>query len=49
MATERHRGIHFDRIPCMGRLVDEEAILAALDRPKVRALVLSWVSFATDT
>ena len=47
MATERHRGIHFEPIPCMGQLVDEEAILAALDRPKVRALVLSWVSFAT--
>jgi selenocysteine lyase/cysteine desulfurase len=28
-------------------LPDEEAILATLDQPRVRAVVLSWVSFAT--
>lgn len=47
MALERSRGVRFERIPCAGRLVDEEAILAALDRPRVRVLVLSWVSFET--
>lgn len=47
MALERSRGVSFQRVPCAGRLVDEEAILAALDRPGVRALVLSWVSFET--
>jgi len=47
MALEKERGVRFDRIPCVGRLADERAILAALDRPGVRVLVLSWVSFET--
>lgn len=47
MALEKERGVRFDRIPCVGRLADEVAILAALDRPGVRVLVLSWVSFET--
>ncbi|MCC6930852.1 MAG: aminotransferase class V-fold PLP-dependent enzyme [Gemmatimonadaceae bacterium] len=47
MALARARGVVFDRIPCVGRLADEAAILAALDRPGVRVLVLSWVSFET--
>ena len=47
MALERSRGVRFERIPCVGRLADEAAILAALDRPGVRVLVLSWVSFET--
>ena len=41
------RGVTLARVPCAGTLPDEEAILAALDGPRVRALVLSWVSFAT--
>lgn len=45
MALERARGVHFQRIPCVDRLVDEEGVIAALDRPRVRVLVLSWVSF----
>lgn len=47
MALAKTRGVTFDRIPCQGRLADEEAILAALDRPGVRVLVHSWVSFET--
>jgi len=47
MALQRTRGVVFDRIPCAGRLVDEDAIVAALDQPGVRLLVLSWVSFET--
>lgn len=47
MALEKSRGVRFERIPCVGRLVDEAAILTALDRPGVRVLVLSWVSFET--
>lgn len=47
MALEKARGVHFERIPCVGRLVDEDALVAALDRPRVRVLVISWVSFAT--
>lgn len=46
MALER-LGVRFERIPCREGLVDEAALLAALDRPRVRALTVSWVSFAT--
>lgn len=46
MALER-RGVRFERIPCRDRLPDEEALLRALDRPGVRAVTVSWVSFAT--
>jgi selenocysteine lyase/cysteine desulfurase len=47
MELEVARGITLTRIPCAGMLPDEEAILAALDGPRVRGVVLSWVSFAT--
>jgi cysteine desulfurase/selenocysteine lyase len=47
MALARE-GITYERIPCTSTgLPDEEAILRALDRPRVRVLTLSWVSFAT--
>jgi cysteine desulfurase / selenocysteine lyase len=47
MALERE-GIVYERIPCGSTgLPDEPAILAALDRPRVKVLALSWVSFAT--
>ncbi len=46
MALERE-GVRFDMVPCRGALPDEDAIVAALDRPGVRALAISWVSFAT--
>jgi selenocysteine lyase/cysteine desulfurase len=46
MALER-RGVSYQRIPCAGRLADEDAVLRALDGPRVRALTLSWVSFET--
>jgi selenocysteine lyase/cysteine desulfurase len=47
MALERSRGVRLHMIPCVERLPDEEAILRALDRPGVRVLAISWVSFAT--
>jgi selenocysteine lyase/cysteine desulfurase len=47
MELETSRGVALKRIPCAGVLPDEDAILAALDGPRVRGLVLSWVSFAT--
>lgn len=47
MALARE-GITYERIPCTpAGLPDERAILDALDRPRVRVLTLSWVSFAT--
>ena len=47
LELEVARGTTLRRIPCQGILPDEEAILAALDAPRVRAFVHSWVSFAT--
>ena len=47
MELEVARGVKLERVPCTGALPDEGAILAALDRPRVRGLVLSWVSFAS--
>lgn len=41
------RGVTLRRIPCAGELPDEDALLAALDDPGVRAVSVSWVSFAT--
>ena len=46
MALERE-GIQLERIPCRETLPDEDALHAALDRPGVRAVTVSWVSFAT--
>src|SRR5687767_2528415 len=47
MALARE-GIHFEQIPCTpSGLPDEEKILDALDRPRVKILTLSWVGFAT--
>lgn len=46
-AVARTRGVTFERIPCRDRVADEEALLQALDRPGVKVLVHSWVSFET--
>jgi cysteine desulfurase/selenocysteine lyase len=45
MALEKARGVSLRVVPTRDGLADEEAILAALDQPRVRGLVLSWVSF----
>lgn len=47
MELETSRGVKLERLPCKGALPDEEAIIAALDKPRVKGVVLSWVSFAT--
>ena len=46
MALER-RGVVLERVPCVDGLPDEEALLRAIDRPRVKVLTTSWVSFAT--
>ena len=46
LALERD-GIVVRRVPAAGGLPDEEALLRAIDEPNVRAVSLSWVSFAT--
>lgn len=48
MALEEARGVTFTRIPCVGRLADEAAILKAIEEtPRLKVVVLSWVSFET--
>ncbi len=42
-----NRGVALERVPCVDGLPDEEALLRALDRPRVKILAISWVSFAT--
>jgi selenocysteine lyase/cysteine desulfurase len=41
------KGVSLERVPCIDGLPDEEALLRALDRPRVKVLATSWVSFAT--
>ena len=40
-------GIVVKRIPPAGVLADEEALLRAMEEPRVRVVSVSWVSFAT--
>ena len=47
MALEKARGVSLHTVPMRDQLPDEDAIIAALDLPRVRALTVSWVSFAT--
>jgi selenocysteine lyase/cysteine desulfurase len=47
MGLERAKGVFLELVPMKQRLPDEDAIIAALDRPRVRALTVSWVSFAS--
>jgi selenocysteine lyase/cysteine desulfurase len=47
MAAAERRGIEYRRLRCDDAELDERALLRALDAPGVRALSLSWVSFAT--
>ena len=46
MALEK-LGVMLDRVPCQDGLPDEEALLRAIERPGVKVLTTSWVSFAT--
>ncbi|MGQ0767167.1 MAG: aminotransferase class V-fold PLP-dependent enzyme [Gemmatimonadota bacterium] len=45
LALERSRGVLVRKVPCAGRLFDEDALIAALDAPRVKVLAVSWVSF----
>ena len=46
-AVEETRGIRLRVLPTRDGLLDEVALLAALDAGDVRAVTVSWVSFAT--
>ena len=45
MALARSRGVTLRQLPCAERLPDEQAIIAALDDERVRAVAISWVGF----
>jgi selenocysteine lyase/cysteine desulfurase len=47
MALAEERGVQLERIPCVERLPDEEALARRLARGGVSAVAVSWVSFAT--
>ena len=47
MAASAVRGFTLERIPARNGLLDETALLRALERPGVRVLAVSWVGFAT--
>jgi selenocysteine lyase/cysteine desulfurase len=47
MAAARVRGFTLRRVPVRDGLLDEEALLRAIEAPDVRVLALSWVGFAT--
>jgi selenocysteine lyase/cysteine desulfurase len=47
MAAAAARGFTLQRVPCREGLLDEDALLEALDGPGVRVLSVSWVGFAT--
>ncbi len=47
MGLEKAKGVFLELVPMKHRLPDEDALIAALDRPNVRCLTVSWVSFAT--
>jgi selenocysteine lyase/cysteine desulfurase len=47
MAAAEARGFALHRVPARDGLLDDEALIAALDLPGVRVLAVSWVGFAT--
>ena len=47
MAAAAARGFTLQRVPCREGLLDEDALLGALDRRGVKVLSVSWVGFAT--
>lgn len=47
MAAAAVRGFTLVRVPARDGLLDEAALVTALDRPRVRLLAVSWVGFAT--
>jgi selenocysteine lyase/cysteine desulfurase len=47
MAAAEVRGFTLVRVPARDGLLDDEGLLAALDRPGVRVLAASWVGFST--
>jgi cysteine desulfurase/selenocysteine lyase len=47
MEAARRRSFEFRLLPVSNGLPDEDALVAALDKPGVKAVALSWTEFAT--
>ena len=47
LGASRERGFDVHVVPLREGILDEDALLAALDRPKVRVLSVSWAGFAS--
>ena len=47
MALARSSGVRLAQLPAPGGAPDEDALIAALDRPRVRAVTVSWVGFSS--
>jgi len=47
MAAARMRGLEYRRLPLPDGVLDEDALLAALDDPAVKCVSVSWVGFAS--
>lgn len=47
MALAQRRGLTYRQVRCVDGLADEEALIRALDEPRVKVLSVSWVSFET--
>src|SRR5256885_84710 len=47
MAAAEARGFNLHRVPARDGLLDEQALIGALDLPGVRVLAVSWVGFAS--
>jgi cysteine desulfurase/selenocysteine lyase len=47
MAAAAARGFTLQRIAARDGVIDHDALLTALDQPRVRVLAVSWVGFAT--
>jgi len=47
MAASKSRGFTLRPVPARDGLLDEEALLRAIESPDVRVLAVSWVGFAT--
>ncbi len=46
-AAAEQRGAEYRRIPLTGGILDEDALLAALDAPRVKVLSVSWLDSAS--
>jgi cysteine desulfurase/selenocysteine lyase len=48
-AAAQHRGAEYRRIPKVNGILDDDALIAALDAPRVKVLSVSWIDFATGS